>query len=218
MTADQKRYLFEALVVILVLVAGVLGVKLPAPTIPEPVPVEGQMGVESLGVATFSSDVRMQQDLAVGGATSITGNTTMAGTLAVTGNTSVTGTFAGWGAAAFGDDVSLTGNLDVGDWASISAQSPISVTAGAIITPTGTLQLLTSAGAVTCSTTTCIADGAATGDVLILLNNNASDAITIDGTGGNVECKADKALGAKDILTLIWGGSDWYCISLADNS
>ena len=110
------------------------------------------------------------------------------------------------------------GQVDVGDWLNLSQQTAISVTAGAIITPTGTLQLLESAGAVTTSTTTPIASGTEAGDLLILRNTNASDAITIDGTGGTVECKANVALGAQDTLTLVWNGADWVCIAGYDNS
>jgi len=92
------------------------------------------------------------------------------------------------------------------------------VTAGSTITPTGTYQVITSTAAVTTSTTTAIANGGETGDLLILRNANASNAITIDGTGGNVECKSDVALGAGDTLLLIWNGSDWNCLSSYDNS
>lgn len=115
-------------------------------------------------------------------------------------------------------DLSVAGDVDFGGWAQVDAQTAISVTAGATITPTGTLQRLESAGAVTTSTSRAIADGATVGDLLILINMNATNAITVDGTGGNVECKTDKALGAKDTLMLMWGGSDWYCLSLSDNS
>jgi hypothetical protein len=101
------------------------------------------------------------------------------------------------------------GQLDIGDWVNASARTAVVVSAGSIITPTGTYQPLTSGGVVTTSTSRAIADGAETGDVLLLRNANAADAITVDGTGGNVECKTDKALGAGDTLMLIWNGADW---------
>jgi len=110
------------------------------------------------------------------------------------------------------------GQVDIGDWLNLSAQTAISLTAGGIITPTGTYQLLTSGAAVTTSTTTPIASGTETGDLLILRNGNASDVITIDGTGGTVECKANVGLGASDTLTLVWNGSDWNCLANYDNS
>lgn len=125
--------------------------------------------------------------------------------------------------AAVGGNLTTTGTVDateliVGNWAQIDAQTAIVVGAGATITPLGSFQPLTSAGAVTCSTTTCIANGVTKGEILILANENITNTITIDGTGGNVECKTDAVLGARDILTLIWNGADWNCISLADNS
>lgn len=92
------------------------------------------------------------------------------------------------------------------------------VAGGATIVPTGTYQPITSSGAVTCNTTTCITAGTFTGQLLILVNENASDTITIDGTGGNVECKSDVVLGAQDTLTLLWNGADWICLSGYDNS
>ena len=92
------------------------------------------------------------------------------------------------------------------------------VGAGATIVPTGTYQPITSAAGVTCNTTTCITAGTFMGQLLILVNENASDTITIDGTGGNVECKSDVVLGAQDSLTLLWNGADWICLSGYDNS
>lgn len=132
--------------------------------------------------------------------------------LNVTGNTDLDGTLNVDGSATF------VGLADVGTYVNLSAQTAISVTADAIITPTGTYQVLESAGAVTCNTTTCIWDGTRVGDLLILRNSNAANAITIDGTGANVECKANVALGAGDTLILIWNGSDWNCLSGYDNS
>ena len=68
------------------------------------------------------------------------------------------------------------------------------------------------------STSTAIANGTTAGDLLILRNANASDTITIDGTGANVECKTDRALWRADTVTLIWNGSDWVRLSTSDNS
>lgn len=114
--------------------------------------------------------------------------------------------------------VATASSMSVGTWLKMASQTPVVVSAGSTITPTGTLQPLTSASGVTTSTSLAIGNGATAGDVLILRNANASDTITIDGTGGNVECKTDKVLGAQDTLTLIWNGDDWVCLSLSDNS
>lgn len=143
--------------------------------------------------------------LSVGTDATITDDVTVGGDASVTGDVAITGDLGA-------DDVAVDGFLN------LAASTYISVTAGATITPTATFQPIKSGGAVTTSTSRAIADGVTTGDVLVLQNQNASSVITVDGTGGNVECKTDKALGAGDTLTLIWNGTNWYCISLADNS
>ena len=118
---------------------------------------------------------------------------------------------------AVGDDLTALdaaiGDLTADDWLILTPSTVISVTSGGIITPTGTLQGLTSAGAVTTSTSTAISNGTTSGQLLILFNKNASDAITIDGAGANVECGGNQALGATDALVLQWQTDDWECIA-----
>lgn len=93
------------------------------------------------------------------------------------------------------------------------------VTGSWTITPTASYIVLTSTLEVTSSTTAAITTTAAVaGDIVVLRNGNASDAINIDGTGGTIECKADVALGASDTLTLIFNGTEWNCIATYDNS
>lgn len=120
------------------------------------------------------------------------------------------------------DDATITDDLtaaDVyaGDWLHLTASATVAVGAGATITPLGSYQPITSTAEVTTSTSTAIAAGSAAGDILILRNANASDPINVDGAGGNVECGANIAIGANDILTLIWNGDDWSCLALRDN-
>lgn len=116
-----------------------------------------------------------------------------------------------------GDDLTVTDatleDATIGDWLILSPSTTISVTSGGIITPTGTLQPLTSGGAVTTSTSTAIANGTTSGQLLILHNKNASDAITIDGAGANVECGGNQAIGATDTLVLHWQTDDWECVA-----
>ena len=118
---------------------------------------------------------------------------------------------------AVGDDLTALdatiGDLTADDWLILTPSTVISVTSGGIITPTGTLQGLTSGGAVTTSTSTAIANGTTSGQLLILFNKNASDAITIDGAGANVECGGNQALGATDALVLQWQTDDWECLA-----
>jgi len=117
---------------------------------------------------------------------------------------------------AVGDDTTLVdatvANLTAGDWLLLTPSTVISVTSGGIITPTGTLQGLTSGSAVTTSTSTAIANGTTSGQLLILFNKNATDAITIDGAGANVECGGNQAIGATDHLVLQWQTDDWECV------
>lgn len=108
--------------------------------------------------------------------------------------------------------------LDMGG-ALVLAQQSETVTAGWSLTPTSPYVVLSSSAAVTSSTSTGIVTTTATaGQLLILRNGNASNAIVVDGTGGTVECKANVSLGAGDTLTLVFNGTDWNCVSSYDNS
>jgi hypothetical protein len=108
--------------------------------------------------------------------------------------------------------------LDLSEFLAFTEQTAISVTAQAIITPTGTYQPLTSAAAVSTSLTTAIADGAVNGQILILVNENAADAITIVD-GANTKMGGDKVLtgGEGDGLGVQWDGADWLCMWYNDN-
>lgn len=100
----------------------------------------------------------------------------------------------------------------------LGAQSE-TVTATFTITPTAPYVVISSDSAYTSNTTTPIATtGVVTGQVVIVRNGNASDALTIDGTGGTVECKANLVLGASDTTTFIFNGTAWNCLALYDNS
>lgn len=166
---------------------------------------------QDLGTTTFSTlRVRGNVTIDSGGQTITAGGQTI-----TAGGQTIT---AGGQTVTAGDVNIVGGQLDVGKWVNLSAQTAISVTAGATISPAGTYQPLQSASSVTTSTSTAIANGTEAGDLLVLINTNAANTITVDGAGGNVECKTDKVLGAGDTLTLIWRGSDWYCLALSDNS
>lgn len=121
----------------------------------------------------------------------------------------------------FGTDGGLTlaAGLTVGG-VMVLPQQTEEITAGFTITPTATYVVLISDGAYTSDTSVPLATtGMITGQLVIIRNGNASDALTIDGTGGTVECKTDRVLGASDIQSLIFNGSEWNCIAaVADNS
>lgn len=95
------------------------------------------------------------------------------------------------------------------------------ITADTDLVPTDNYIRMTSTAAYTLSTTSSITTAGMTdGTMIILQNDNASDIITVDGTGGTVECKADVLLGASDTLALIYNDSDsvWNCLANYDNS
>lgn len=101
----------------------------------------------------------------------------------------------------------------------LSPQSA-AVTTSFVITPTRSNVILSSTGAATSSTTTpVITTSARAGDVLIIRNANASNALVIDGTGGTVECGGNVTLGAQDSLALLYDASSqvWRCWAVRDN-
>ena len=121
-----------------------------------------------------------------------------------------------------GEDGYIEGLVEFGSDFVSGAQSTFTVDFAFPITPTGLYQPLDSADLGD-------GDGAAVTDIaaptddtigkqLILHNINASQVITIDGTGATVECKTDVVLGAGDTLTLLWNGDDWNCLASYDNS
>lgn len=134
-----------------------------------------------------------------GGGLTVTGATTLA-------DTTVTGT-----AALTGNLTQADGNVTVADDLNVAAQTAISVTMNAIITPTGTYQPLESAGTVN---TASVAAGTA-GDLLVLVNTvNTSIVLTDTGTlklGGN------RTLGQYDTLTLWSDGTNWVELSFTNN-
>ena len=147
--------------------------------------------------------------------------TLAAGDLAVTAGNLVVGN----GTPTFtqdGEDAYVEGVLEAASDVIMGAQSTISVVFGIPITPTGWYQPIESAdfGAGDGQVVTPIAapSGDTNGTRLLLYNINASQVITIDGTGTTVECKADVILAPTDTLELFWNGDDWKCISNYDNS
>jgi len=108
--------------------------------------------------------------------------------------------------------------VDLSEFLAFTEQTAVSLTAQLTITPTGTYQPLTSASAVSTSLTTAIADGVVNGQILILVNENAADAITVVD-GANTKMGGDKVLtgGEGDCIFLIWDGADWLAFGYNDN-
>lgn len=120
-----------------------------------------------------------------------------------------------------GSDAYIEGTVEMASDVIVGARSSFSVVFNVPITPTGIYQpLVTDAGGAAEADNSNVAAPTddTTGKLLILHNIDATDVITIDGTGADVECKADIALGLEDTLTLIWNGDDWNCIANYDNS
>lgn len=114
------------------------------------------------------------------------------------------------------DDAAVSGVLNVGEYIIYSEQSAVTVTEGEPITPTGTYQPISSAAAVTTSTTCAVYSGTVNGQVVFLVNENASDEIVIDD-GANTDIGGNVTLGAGDILKLIWDGANWLGLGTANN-
>lgn len=110
-----------------------------------------------------------------------------------------------------GDLTITAGDATIGSDLLTTKQTAVTVTSGGTITPTGTYQLITSAGAVGTSSVA----GCTSGRVLVLANSG-SNTITLTDTG-TLKLGGNAALGAADTLTLICDGTNWNQVSKADN-
>lgn len=99
------------------------------------------------------------------------------------------------------DDATVTGDLTLGQ------QSVITLTQAGTLTPTGSYQQITAAGAVSFGS---IVAGTA-GDVLTLVNIG-SNSITITDTG-TLKLSGNAALGQYDTILLLSDGTNWIQIS-----
>ncbi|MBN1315459.1 MAG: hypothetical protein JXA42_08325 [Anaerolineales bacterium] len=143
---------------------------------------------------------------------SVTGDVTVADDLtadAITAGNDMTVTGAFTVTAANGNTVAA-GDLIGGADLRLMAQTAISVTNGNPFTPTGMIQPLTSAGAVTPT----IAIGSAY-DLLLLINTSATT-IVIQDTGTQ-KLSGDVALGQYDTLTLWCDGTNWIQLAASNN-
>ena len=136
--------------------------------------------------------------------------------VAITGTASVGGDITFANGTTLGEAVNTV--LDFSEFLAATEQTAVVVGVQTSITPTGTYQPITSGAAVSTSLTTAILDGTVNGQLLILVNENVADAITIVD-GANTEMGGDKVLtgGEGDSLFLMWDGADWLCIGYNDN-
>jgi hypothetical protein len=98
------------------------------------------------------------------------------------------------------------GSLVVPDFVRLSAQTAISVTNGAVFTPTGSYQPLTSAGTVTPTLSSSTSTYAA-GHLLFLENQSNTSIVMVDT--GNIVMAGNLTLGQRDTLTLLFDGTRW---------
>lgn len=141
----------------------------------------------------------------------ITGSATVATDLNVIGNQTVGGTSATTGNASFAGTVAVNGSdLAVAKMLALVPQTAITATNGGIITPTGTIQMLAAAGAVTPT----IAAGSS-GDVVTFINTSNAAITIVDTTGyllsGNI------VMGQWDSATVVWYGTSWIQVAESDN-
>jgi hypothetical protein len=177
------------------------------------------------GTATLNGGLVMDGDAFAVANTS--GNTQIGGTLGVTGTTTLAGALNADGGIAVDTSnftvsgttgaVATASTVAIGTFAIAGKAATVVVTEGSTITALGTYQPITSTAVVSTSLVTAIANGATAGQMLIIVNANAADAITIVN-GANTVAKADIVLGTKDVAAFMWDGADWVCLFVRDNS
>lgn len=96
------------------------------------------------------------------------------------------------------------GSLTVPDWARFTPQTAISVTNGAVFTPTGSYQPLTSFGNVT---PTLSAAGFTAGSLLLLVNTTNTSILLPEA--GNLIMAGNVTLGQYDTITFLYDGTRW---------
>ena len=179
--------------------------------------------IRTSGDVTVGDDLTVADDLAVGGALVVSDSAAVVGTFGVSGDLNVTDDvvivdkLTVTGTTALMSNASVSGTLVVDSMTiakslNLTRQTGIAVTEGAVITPTGTFQELTAAGAVTAT----LADPASAGQTVILFNSTANAITILDGSGRYFD--ENIVLAAYDNVTLIstLAGS-WMEIGRSDN-
>lgn len=166
-------------------------------------------GANSATGAVAGSTGAFTTTLKSGGQANFNGGSVTVGQASATG--AVVGASATITGTAAANALEATTSATVGTWGIFTKQSNITVTAGGNISPTGTYQPLTAAGAVGTSDITAGAAGR-----LLILTNVGTNAITITDTG-TIMLGADCALGQYDTLTLLSDGTNWLELNRNDN-
>jgi len=197
LTEKQKQWIaWVAVALVMAIISTFFGVNYP---IPEPPIFESPMDDEVIAMGTThftnisaeditaTDDLTVTDDASIGDALSVTGATTLASTVTLS-----------------------DGDLVVADDLRVTAQTAISVTNGAVFTPTGTYQPIKSAGTVTPT----VAVGTA-GDLLVLINTSNTTINIADS--GTMMLSSAVALGQYDSLTLWCDGTNWIEIATSNN-
>ena len=132
------------------------------------------------------------------------------------------------GTATLGGDLTVegtgtsgfAGSVSIGAVLTLAQESRTSLAAGATLAADASHQLVAGgSGPVTLSGTTAIANGAAAGQLLLLVGSSDANGVTISH-GANVLLSggaANRTLGLNDTLLLLWNGADWIELSWAEH-
>jgi len=178
-------------------------------------PVELDQWVDVAGISHFSSvysndDVEAVDDLIAGDDVTSTDDVVVGDDLTVTGLATVGETLGVTGLSTLAS-LSVTGAGTVGTFQLWTPATAIRVTTNAYITPTGSLQPLTSFGNVYTAHISCGAVGR-----LIVLYNQSNTTITITDTG-TVMLSGNLALSQYDTLTLYSDGTNCIQVGTSTN-
>lgn len=132
--------------------------------------------------------------------------------LRVDNNARIDGSATVSGDLTLGSDLTTGDNVTVGNILYLAAGTAISLTNGAIITPTHTYQPLDAAPA---STVTVTVAAGSSGQALRLLNQGTGT-ILIQDTG-TAKLASDYSLGQYDSLLLISDGTNWIELGRSNN-
>jgi hypothetical protein len=189
-------------------------------------------GTVSAEQLTSTDDATIADALTAASAT-INGNTVVTGTLDAQGDVSdsggdftvadnavITGTADLQGTITLENDETIANSTDgvvtIGGFLGLTEGAVVEATAGGTLTPVGSFQPITSSAVIT---NAVIADGSAAGQIVVIVNENAADDITILESGSNLDAGGDITLtgGAVDAAMLMWTGSTWTRLSFEDN-
>lgn len=166
-----------------------------------------------------AEDVVVTDTLTVGGAATLNDAVEITGTLTAD-DVVVTDTLSVGGDITLENDETVSNSTDgvvqVSGFFAFTAADVVTVADGSTITPLASYQPITSTAAVT---NAVIADGSVAGQLVVIVNQNAGDDITILESGSNLESGGDITLtgGAYDAVVLMWDSARWIRLSFEDN-